>query len=219
MQEQQAVRETKNHECFRAYAREAAPGDDRLFVAKANAGYPHAFGELYERHRSRTYRIAFRILRNRQDSEDAVQRAFQRAFINLRKFRGESTFSTWITRIAMNEALMLLRQRRKTIPLSTTSDEATGGISPLDLRDEHPTPERAMAETELHMIVAGAISRLRRSLRSVVVLHELQGLSSVETAQKLGLSVGAVKARLFHARRHLRQRLEREYKIMRAVNS
>jgi RNA polymerase sigma-70 factor, ECF subfamily len=219
MSGQQVIRATTEQVCPRGYAREAVPGDDRSFVAQATAGYPHAFGELYERHRSKTYRIVFRILRNRQDSEDAVQRAFQRAFINLHKFRGESTFSTWITRIAMNEALMLLRQRRKMIPLSTTSNETTEAVPALDLRDEHPTPERALAETELHTIVRGAISRLRLSLRSVVVLHELQGLSSVETAQRLGLSVGAVKARLFHARRHLRQRLEREHRITRAVNS
>ena len=83
-----------------------------LLVAKAKSGHSGAFGELYERHREKIYRSAFRILRNRQDAEDAVQRAFQKAFTNLRRFREDSSFSTWVTRIGINEALMLLRKRR-----------------------------------------------------------------------------------------------------------
>jgi DNA-directed RNA polymerase specialized sigma24 family protein len=86
--------------------------DERWLVAKAKSGHEDAFGELYERHQPRTYRTALRILRNHHDAEDAVQRAFQRAIVNLERFREDSTFSTWLTRIAINEALMLLRQRR-----------------------------------------------------------------------------------------------------------
>src|SRR5262249_43547277 len=85
----------------------AAAINERLLVAKAKSGCSRAFEELYERHRSRIHRTAFRILRNQQDAEDAVQRSFQVAFTKLRRFRGDSTFSTWLTRIAINEALML----------------------------------------------------------------------------------------------------------------
>src|SRR5258708_28815199 len=86
--------------------------DEQWLVAKAKSGHEDAFGELYRRHQLRTYRTALRILRNQQDAEDVVQRAFQRVLVNLERFREDSTFSTWLTRIAINEALMLMRQRR-----------------------------------------------------------------------------------------------------------
>jgi hypothetical protein len=89
-----------------------ASNGDASLVAEAKSGSSLAFGHLYERHRTRTYRAAFRVLRNQEDAEDAVQRCFQRVLTNLSRFREESAFSTWVTRIAINEALMLLRQRR-----------------------------------------------------------------------------------------------------------
>jgi len=98
----------------RSFCKEA---DELWLVAKAKSGHEDAFGELYKRHRVKAHRTALRILRNQQDAEDAVQRAFQRALVNLERFREDSTFSTWLTRIAINEALMLLRQRRTREPL------------------------------------------------------------------------------------------------------
>src|SRR5262245_59153167 len=86
--------------------------NERMLVAEAKLGCSSAFEDLYKRHRPGIYRAALRILSNQQDAEDAVQRSFQSAFTNLRRFRGDSTFSTWLTRIAINQALMLLRQRR-----------------------------------------------------------------------------------------------------------
>ena len=184
--------------------------NERLLVAEAKSGCSSAFGELYERHRAGIYRSAFRILRNQQDAEDAVQRSFQHAFTNLHRFRGDSTLSTWLTRIGINEALMLLRQRRpNTLPLEGGSD-GDYESSAFRLADKGPTPEEALAAKELRGSVREAISHLRQSLRSVVLLRELRGLTSVETAKHLGLSVAAVKARAFHARRHLRQHLERK---------
>src|ERR1700688_2459077 len=91
---------------------EALSTDERWLVTQAKSGSSTAFGELYDRHRVRIYHTAFRMLRNRQDAEDAVQRSFQRAFTNICRFREDSTFSTWVTRIAINDALMLLRHRR-----------------------------------------------------------------------------------------------------------
>lgn len=188
-----------------------ASTDERGLVAEAKSGHSAAFGELYERYRLRIYGSAFRILRNRQDAEDAVQRSFQRAFTNLNRFREDSCFSTWVTRIAINEALMLLRNRR--IPCSAwrTQNGDMNDISECDVADESPTPEEALADNELHVAVTQAISHLRESLRSVVVLRELQGLTSAETAQCLGLTVSAVKARTFHARRHLRRHLKQNW--------
>jgi RNA polymerase sigma-70 factor, ECF subfamily len=195
---------------------EAASTDERLLVAQARAGRSSDFGELYERHRMRIHRTALRILRNREDAEDVAQRAFQRAFTNLDRFRGDSAFSTWVTRIAINEALMLLRQRRTNTTLSEDNSRGDEAHLIFDPAEKGPTPEEAHAETERRAAVLQAISHLRESLRVVVLLRELQGLTSVETARRLGLSVAAVKARVFHARRHLRRHLEGK---MRATRS
>jgi len=106
---------------------------------------------------------------------------------------------------------MLLRQRRANTPLQENNDN-TEAPSILDQADKGPTPEQALAETERRAAVLQAIAHLRESLRTVVLLRELQGLTSAETARRLGLTVSAVQARTFHARRHLRQHLERKYK-------
>lgn len=184
---------------------------ERALVAQAKSGSSSAFGELYERHRHSLFRCAFRILRNREDAEDAVQRAFQRALTSLARFREDSGFSTWVTRIAINEALMLLRHRRELSTFSQSQTDDVNRTPELDVADERPTPEQTLAEDEVRSVVHQAISRLRGSLQVVVLLRELQGLTSAETARCLGLTVSAVKARTFHARRHLRQHLRQNW--------
>jgi RNA polymerase sigma factor (sigma-70 family) len=118
--------------------------DEQKLVVQAKSGLTSAFGELYERHRLKIYRSAFRILRNEQDAEDAVQQSFQRAFVNLHRFRGDSAFATWVTRIAINEALMTLRRRRVTTPLFETNNNDVNPTSSIDLPDDRPTPEQAL---------------------------------------------------------------------------
>jgi RNA polymerase sigma-70 factor, ECF subfamily len=191
-----------------------ALADERSLVAQAKSGRSNAFGELYERHRRKIYRSVFRIVGNPEDAEDVVQRSFQRAFTNLCRFREDSTFATWVTRIAINEALMMLRRRRTTTPLSEINNDGAQSTPVLDLVDRRPTPEQAAVQSELHATLIRAISRLRKNLQTVVLLREFQGLTSVETARILGLSVSAVKARTFHARRHLRRHLRRKYRSL-----
>jgi len=186
--------------------------DEHALVAKARLGHDDAFGELYRRHQRSAYCAAFRILRNQQDAEDAVQRAFQRALVNLARFRGDSTFSTWLTRIVINEALMLLRQRRTGEPLHENSVDAAAGDGGVQIADGGPTPEEVFCESERRAAVLQAIGRLRKNLRIVVVYRELKGLTSAETARLLGLTVTAVKARTFHARRFLRKHLQRRFR-------
>ena len=139
---------------------ENASTSELLLVAQAKSGYSGAFGELYERHRMQIYRSVFRILRNRQDAEDAVQRAFQKAFTNLRRFRADSHFSTCVTRIGINEALMLLRQRRATIPLSKENDSNLQAPSVFDAADSSASPEEVLARIELRALVLQAVSHL-----------------------------------------------------------
>lgn len=196
---------------------QCASSDERLLLEQAKSGRSSAFGDLYARHRSRVYRTIFRILRCREDAEDAVQRSFQRAFLNLDRFREHSAFSTWVTRIAINEALMLLRRRRAETSLPEKNIASLKALDGQSLVDKGPSPEQALADNELRAAVTHAISQLRESLRTVVLLRELQGLTSAETARRLGLTVSAVKARMFHARRCLRRYLEQKYKLRAAT--
>jgi len=207
MSVQQTAPVIRGPESARRTTTKAAAVDEGHLVTEAKSGCSSAFGELYERYRPRIYQTAFRILRNQQDAEDAAQRSFQRAFTNLPRFRGDSAFSTWLTRVAINEALMLLRQRHANLRVLAVGTDGDYESSVLNLADKGPTPEEALAAKEIRDTVTQAISHLRKSLRTVVLLGELQGLTCVETAQRLGLSVAAVKARVFHAKRHLRRHL------------
>src|SRR5215510_7055187 len=140
MSRRQSAPVIRSSESPHASMAKAAPIDERRLVAEARSGCSSAFGELYERHRRRIYRSALRILRNQEDAEDAVQRCFQRAFTNLARFRGDSTFSTWLTRVAINEALMLLRQRRTNRRLLAGGSDGDYESSAFNLVDKGPTP-------------------------------------------------------------------------------
>ena len=193
--------------------------DERALVAKAKSGHDDAFGELYNRHQRKAFSTAFRILRNEQDAEDAVQRAFQRALMNLQKFREDSTFSTWLTRIVINDSLMLLRQRRTREPIHEKSVDDSQDDRSVEIADGRPTPLEILCESERRATVHQAIAQLRESLRVVVMHTEMQGLTSRETARRLGLTVSAVKARSFHARRFLKRHLERNFKVASALST
>jgi RNA polymerase sigma-70 factor, ECF subfamily len=186
--------------------------EERGLVARAKSGCSKAFGQLYERHRMRVYRTTLRVLRQTQDAEDAMQRSFQRAFTSLTRFRGDSTFATWVTRIAINEALMLLRQRRTGRLLSETRQEDMESPFVRSLADGRPGPEQVLATNERRAAVREAISHLRQHLRAVAVLRELEGLTNKEIARRLGLTLAAVKSRVFHARRWLQRRLKAKLK-------
>ena len=114
--------------------------EDSYLVARRKRGCSTSFGELYERHKRRIQQVALRILGNQQDSEDAVQRAFLRAFTNLQKFREDSTFLTWMTRIALNEALMILRRKPKNMVLPGNAAKEDKGTEPAEVADLRPTP-------------------------------------------------------------------------------
>jgi len=183
---------------------------DAALVAGAKTGDARAFELLVERHERRIFSIAQRMTRNREDAEDVVQQSFQKAFINLKKFEGDSLFSTWLTRIAINEALMLLRRKRgsREVPIAESSTE-DGAALPLDFPDSGPNPEDSCLQREQERILCAAVNELKPGLRKAVELREFGELSTGETAQVMGLSVAAVKARLFHGRKELRQRLKR----------
>jgi len=183
--------------------------EDAALVAGAKTGDARAFELLVQRHEGKIFSLAYRMTRNREDAEDVVQQSFQKAFIHLKKFEGESLFSTWLTRIAINEALMLLRRKRgsREVPIAETTTEETA--LPLDIPDSGPNPEDSCLQREQERILSAAVNELTPGMREAIELRELGELSTGETAQVMGLSVGAVKARVFHGRRKLRKTLKR----------
>ncbi len=175
-------------------------------VQAAKAGKSAAFGELSERYTQQLLRVTHRITRNREDSEDAVQDALLRAFIHLRDFDGRSSFSTWLTRIAINSALMMLRKKRTSLEIATadSDDPEMNGVG-YQIADRAPNPERLYAQNEEEKILKRAIHSLRPNLREVVEVQQLQELSMQETAKAMCISVAAAKGRLFHAKVALRR--------------
>jgi RNA polymerase sigma-70 factor (ECF subfamily) len=184
--------------------------EDAALVAAAKTGDAHAFELLVHRHEGRIFLLAQRMTRNREDAEDVVQQSFQKAFIHLKRFAGESLFSTWLTRIAINEALMLLRRKRgsREVPIAESNTEDETAL-PLDIPDVGTNPEESCLLREQERILSAAVHELTPGMRKAIELRELGELSTGETAQVMGLSVGAVKARVFHGRRKLRQTLKR----------
>jgi RNA polymerase sigma-70 factor (ECF subfamily) len=183
--------------------------EDAALVAIAKTGDTRAFELLVQRHERKIFSLAHRMTRNREDAEDVVQQSFQKAFIHLRKFEGDSLFSTWLTRIAINEALMLLRRKRGSREVPIESNTEGESALPLDIADVGPNPEDSCLQREQERFLSAAVSELTPGMRKAIELRELGELSTGETAQVMGLSVGAVKARIFHGRRKLRQTLKR----------
>jgi len=181
---------------------------DAALVAAAKLGDDLAFEILIKRYHGRIFAVALRYTRVREDSEDVVQQALQKAFLYLHTFEGKSSFSTWLTRITINEALMHLRHDHKRRELSLEDVSSANGPSfNLRLLDTNPDPEVKYSRRELAEIVASAIERLTPGIRVVLQLREFAELSSRETAQRLGLSISSVKARVFHGRKQLRKAL------------
>ena len=184
--------------------------EDGLLVAAAKARDTRAFELLVERHERKIFSIARGITRNREDAEDVVQESLQKAFIHLRKFEGKSLFYTWLTRIAINEALMLLRRKRGSHEVSIEeSSTKTERALPLDFLDSAPNPEDSCLDRERKQILSAALNKLRPGIRKAIELRELGELSTGETALVMGVSVAAVKGRVFHGRRKLRETLSK----------
>ena len=177
-------------------------------VSAARAGDVEAFGQLVKRYDRLIFRVVRPMTENVQEAEDVVQEAFVKAFCNIKSFEGRSAFSTWLTRIAVNEALGRLRHRQKfpLSPLEFVSSEEDKVVE-LQVASSEANPEEQCSEGELRRALARAVRRLRPRLRAVFVLRDVQGMSAQQTAEILNITVGTVKARLFRARQRVRQML------------
>jgi len=192
-----------------------AQGAEVTLVLAARNGDPHAFEILVERYQRRILAVARRFTRNREDAEDIAQRSFQKAFIHLHKFEGKSCFSTWLTRIAINEALMLLRRGRglREVSINDLSRNEETAIG-LEMPDSRAGPESAFLQNERNRILSEALDELTPGIRTAIQLRELRELSTKEAARVMGLSVSAVKARVFNGRRKLHHVLKRKFTQM-----
>lgn len=189
-----------------------AEDDERTLVIAAQAGEVSAFEALVTRYEKRIYRLAWNITQNRSDAEDVVQDAFLKAFEHLGSFQGNSRFYTWLVRIAVNQALMKLRKRRPRElsldePLETEESSMSRGIE-----DWGPNPEERFEQTELNKILTEAIAELDLRLRAVFQLRDVEGFSTEETAEALGLTIPATKTRLLRARLKLRDTLQKHFR-------
>jgi RNA polymerase sigma-70 factor (ECF subfamily) len=185
---------------------------DVRLVNLAKAGDVHAFETLVKQYDRQVFRIAQHITQNREDAEDVVQDAFLKAYEKLNQFQGNSKFYTWLVRIAVNESLMRLRKRRTGKMVSIDEDITTEeGSMPRELADWGPSPEQQYGQSELAEILKKTVNGLPPGFRVVFVLRDVEGLSTEETAEALGLSIPAVKSRLLRARLQLRERLNRYF--------
>jgi RNA polymerase sigma-70 factor (ECF subfamily) len=182
---------------------------DRALVAAAKDGQDGAFEILVKRYKARILSLAFRITRNREDAQDVTQQSFQNAFVHLQKFQGKSSFSTWLTRIAINEALMCLRKNRvlRVVPLEEVSSDHCSMLS-TEVSDAFANPEETCIRQEKERILSSVIDKLPPILQTAVRLY-LDDLTLEEVGHCLGVRNSAVKARLFRGRQKVSQLFKR----------
>lgn len=192
--------------------------DDQL-VALARTGDVAAFEELVGRHEEKVYRLAMRFTRNETDAAEILQETFLLAWRNLDSFQGKAQFASWLYRVAVNAALMLLRshKRHPQVAVEDVTPEALGEAA----RDAQPglgagtdwskRPDEHFQSTELRQQIQLAVDRLPESQRSVFLMRDVDGLSTEETGELLGLSLPTVKTRLHRARLALREAITRYF--------
>lgn len=183
--------------------------DELLTLAQARD--QAAFEELMSRNSSASFKLALSILRDRQDAEDEVQNSYWNAWRCVGQFQRDSKFSTWMSRIVVNQCLMRLRKARRASFLYVDEGAADGEVGSLQLWDVRPTPEAALGDSELRELMHREIGKLPPLLRNVLVLRDLHEFPMLDVAQRLGISIVAAKSRLLRARAELRQRLEKHF--------
>ncbi len=202
------------------FAGTAVLSDDLDLVHATQRGDLSAFEQLVARYDGKLLRIAQNVTHNREDSEDAVQEAFLKAFEHLGSFREDAQFSTWLIRITLNQALSKLRKQRVAKEVSLDDDfEAEDVTLPREVADWAPNPEELYRASELRSILIATLKQISPILRVVFVLRDIEGLSMDETAEVLQLSIGTVKARLWRARQQLRKLLSKYFSRPKAGSS
>jgi RNA polymerase sigma-70 factor (ECF subfamily) len=186
--------------------------DDGALVERARQRDGAAVRLIMQRHNRRLFRTARGVLHDDAEAEDVVQETYVRAFTHLDGFRGEAQLSTWLTRIALNEALGRLRRRRNTVGLKdidAMNEQGEARVIYLSSARQGSDPEAAAAQAEVQRLLERAVDQLPEHFRLVFMLRDIEEMSVEETASQLGLRPETVKTRLHRARRLLRQSLDR----------
>jgi len=186
---------------------------DEVLVQRAQGGDTAAFDELVRRYTQIVYRVLYKILRHEEDTQDALQDTFVSAYRALPRFRQDARFSTWIYRIATNAALMKARGRKHNMVSLDHPTDDDDARSAWELPDWSATPDEEIMTDETRRIMEDAIQSLPPEQRAAFVLHDIQDLSSAETAQAMGITVSAVNSRLHRARVFLRDRIGRHLNV------
>lgn len=189
---------------------ESGREQDAALITQVLSGNVAVFEQLVRRYDRRIYRVTFAITQNKEDAEDALQDAFMKALEHLEQFAGDARFSTWLTRIAVNEALQRLRKRSRFESIEEPV-EVGDSLIPQQIEDWRPNPEQVYVREELRALLEKSIAALPPIYRTVFVLRDVEHLSNEETAEALNLTVAAVKSRLLRARLMMRERLSRHF--------
>jgi RNA polymerase sigma-70 factor, ECF subfamily len=189
-------------------AADAGERPEEELIRRVQSGERERFYELVKPYERRVYAAALAILRNEADAEDAAQEAILKALQHIRQFRAEARFSTWLTQIAVNEALMRRRKQHSDVmePIGERLEE-DGTYTPRDFADWREIPSESLERKEIREVLAKALASLKAQYREVFVLRDVQHFSIEETAEALGISRASVKTRLLRARLMLRDLL------------
>lgn len=184
------------------------PVDDRTLAARAREGDDQAFEELIRQYHGKLYGLIYNMTSNREDTEDLLQEVFTKAHSSLKRFEGKSSFYTWIYRIAINRTINYLKRRRKrqTLSLDSIDGAVERDRAYLELSSRE-SPVRDVRLTELQERLNKALLTLSEKHRTVVVMHDIQGIPHQEIAKVLGVSEGTLRSRLFYARQQLQSEL------------
>ncbi|HWF13947.1 MAG TPA: sigma-70 family RNA polymerase sigma factor [Candidatus Acidoferrales bacterium] len=185
---------------------EVPSDEDLALIRLALAGDRQAFETLVRRHEKRVFRVTLAVLGNVEDAEDAMQETFIKTYRNLGHFRGDSKFTTWLTRIAVNESIQKRQSRRSSVPLEESTEVECKSI-PGRFEPWLTNPEKLYGKQEVRRLVEEAIRALPLIYRETLVLRDIEEMSAEEAAEALGIKVPALKSRLLRARLLLRESL------------
>ncbi|HYL10864.1 MAG TPA: sigma-70 family RNA polymerase sigma factor [Candidatus Acidoferrales bacterium] len=184
--------------------------NEGLLIRRGLRGDEQALETLFTQHKRTLYQTALRLLGNPEDAEDALQDGLLSAYRNLKRFEGRSQFSTWLTRIVINAALMRRRSRKVRTAMSLDEPPREDELPAAErFADDGPTPEQTYERAELRRLINENLDELSPLLRTAFILREVEGFSTGEAASKLGVTENTLKARLWRARQQLASRLSR----------
>jgi RNA polymerase sigma-70 factor (ECF subfamily) len=196
----------------RDHSRSSEPPENEI-IQSAQRGNASAFERIYRLHSARVYAVCFRMVGNAAEAEDLTQEAFLLVMRKIRTFRGESAFSTWLHRLAVN--LVLMRFRKKTLPETSLDESGEPGSDRRAPRKELARPDLQLAGSLDRLTIERALAQLRPMQKMVVILHDVQGYKHVEIAKMMGWSPGNSKSQLHRARARLRKLLQERFRFPR----